>query len=85
MHCTPSLPDRRRAQRFGVALPVELKSGMAMTRDFSACGVFLETSQIFVPGEWLRFTLVLEHIAPGHQVHLQCQGRVCALSSAVST
>ena len=47
-----------------------------MTRDFSAWGVFADTTQLFVHGEWLRFTLVLEHIAPGHQMHLQCQGKV---------
>ena len=47
-----------------------------MTRDLSACGVFFETTQVFVPGEWLRFTLVLEHIAPGHQSAPQCQGKV---------
>jgi hypothetical protein len=31
-----------------------------MTYDFSAWGVFFETTQIFVPGEWLRFTLVMD-------------------------
>jgi hypothetical protein len=76
MHCTPSLPDRRRGQRFRIALPVEPKGGTAMTRDFSACGEFADTAQIFVHGEWLRFTQVLEPIAPGHRRHLQCQAKV---------
>jgi hypothetical protein len=76
MHGTSGNEDRRRAQRFRVALPVELKGGMAITRDLSACGVFFETLLTFVPGEYLQLTLVLEHIALGHQVRLQCQGRV---------
>jgi PilZ domain len=70
------IPDRRRAQRFRVTLPVELKGGTAMTRDLSACGVFFETAQTFVTGQPLRLTLVLEHVDPGRQVRLQCQGRV---------
>ena len=76
MHFIPGIPDRRRVQRFRVTLPVELKGGTAMTRDLSACGVFFETAQTFVPGQSLRFTLVLAHVDPGRQVRLQCQGRV---------
>jgi PilZ domain len=76
MHYIPRTQERRRAQRFRVRLPVELKGEIAMTRDLSACGVFFVTARSFVPGECLRFTLVLEHIAPGCQVRLQCQGRV---------
>jgi PilZ domain len=76
MHCTPGIADRRRAQRFRVTLPVELKGGMALTRDLSACGVFFETTLTVVPGQCLRLILVLEHIEPGRQVRLQCQGLV---------
>jgi hypothetical protein len=47
-----------------------------MTHDLSTCGVFFETAQTFVPGQCLRFTLVLEHVDPRRQVRLPCQGRV---------
>jgi PilZ domain len=67
---------RRQAQRFRVALPVELVDGTAVTRDFSTCGVFFKTSQTCVPGECLEFTVVLEHVDPGHLLRLRCQGRV---------
>jgi PilZ domain len=76
MHSTRDLQDRRRAQRFQVALPVELADGTAVTRDVSACGVFFEASWAFVPGECIQFTLVLEHIDPGQPVRLHCRGRV---------
>lgn len=47
-----------------------------MTRDVSACGMFFETIQTFIPGQCLQLTLVLEHIDPGRQVRLQCRDRV---------
>jgi hypothetical protein len=76
MHSTWSRQDRRRAQRFRVALPVELPDGTAVTRDISTCGVFFKTTRVFVPGECIRFALILEHVAPGPPLRLQCRGRV---------
>jgi hypothetical protein len=57
-------------------LPVELEGGLAMTRDLSVCGVFLESTLTFVLGECLRLTLILEHIDPGGRLCLHCQGGV---------
>jgi hypothetical protein len=68
--------DRRKAQRFRVTLPVELEGGSGITRDISVCGVFFETDRTFAPGELIQFTLVLEHMAPGQPVRLQCQGEI---------
>ena len=76
MHSIQGLPERRRAQRFRVALLVELTEGTAVTRDLSASGVFFEATRTFVVGECIQFTLVLEHVDPGHAVHLHCCGRV---------
>ena len=81
MHSAADRPDRRRAQRFRVALPVELTDGTAVTRDVSACGAFFETSRAFVVGECIQFTLILEHVDPGHQVHLRCRGQVVRVES----
>jgi hypothetical protein len=75
-YLTMGRPERRRALRFQVALPVEFADGMAVTHDFSACGVFFETSQACSQGECIEFTAVLEHVAPGHPVRLRCRGQV---------
>jgi hypothetical protein len=72
-------PERRRAQRFRLALPVELAMSKGITRDLSVCGVFFETDQRFVLGEIIEFTVVLEYLDPSQPVRLQCRGRVIRL------
>ena len=76
MHSIQGLSERRRAQRFRVALLVELMEGPAVTRDISVSGVFFEATRTFVVGECIQFTLVLEYVDPKHTVRLQCCGRV---------
>jgi hypothetical protein len=73
-----SSDDRRQAQRFRLALPVELGDTTGQTRDISTSGVFLEldTDRTFSRGESVSFTLQSEHADPNHPVHLQCQGVV---------
>jgi hypothetical protein len=68
--------DRRKAERYQAALPVELTQGTGITRNLSACGVFFETDCAFCTGEVIEFTLVLEYLDPGRPVRLQCRGRV---------
>jgi hypothetical protein len=76
---TSKIPDRRKAPRFQVALPVELLEGTGITRDLSACGVAFETTRIFAIGEVIQFALVLEYIDPRQLVRLQCRGHVARL------
>jgi hypothetical protein len=76
---TLKIPDRRKAPRFRVALPVELLEGTGITRDLSACGVFFETDRVFALGEVIQFALVMEYIKPGLPVRLQCRGQVVRL------
>jgi Tfp pilus assembly protein PilZ len=76
MHSIQDLRERRRAQRFQVALRVELTEGTAVTRNFSTSGVFFEATRTFAVGESICFIIVLEHIDPGHTWRLQCCGRV---------
>ena len=76
MHSPPGRPERRRSQRFQIALPVEFPGGTGITRDLSICGMYFETDRIFVPGEIIEFTLVLEYLDLGQPVRLQCRGRV---------
>jgi hypothetical protein len=76
---TSKIPDRRKAPRFQVALPVEFPEGTGTTRDLSACGVFFDTGRIFALGEVIQFALVLEYIDPRQPVRLQCRGQVVRL------
>jgi PilZ domain len=76
---TLGIPDRRKASRFQMALPVELPQGMGITRDLSARGVFFQTDCLLAPGELIQFALVLEYVDPGGPVRLQCRGRVVRL------
>lgn len=78
-------PDRRKAPRFQVALPVELLEGRGISRDLSAGGVFFETDRVFGLGEVIQFALVLEYIDPGQPVRLQCRGRVVRLERRGNT
>jgi PilZ domain len=82
---TLEFPDRRKAPRFRVALPVELVEGKGVTRDLSAGGVFFETDRVFGLGEAIQFALVLEYIDPGRPVRLQCRGRVVRLEPRGNT
>jgi hypothetical protein len=69
-------PERRRAARFRIAIPVELQEGTGTTRDVSLSGIFFETDQFFAPGEQVNLVLVLERSSPGRPIRLQCEGRV---------
>jgi hypothetical protein len=69
-------PDRRRAQRFWVELPVEWEHETGITRDISDGGVFFVTQRSCSPGDPIEFTLVFEHLDPDHPVRLQCRGQV---------
>lgn len=82
---TLKIPDRRKAPRFRVALPVELLEGTGITRDLSAGGVFFETDRSFALGEVIQFTLVLEYINPRQPVRLQCRGHVVRLERQGNT
>ncbi len=69
-------PERRRAERFKGTIPVELKEGRGLTRDFSADGVYFETDQPLDVGEQLDFTMQLEHADPHNPLRLRCRGDV---------
>ena len=72
----PDSLDRRQAIRLPMALPVELEEGIGITRDVSLSGIFFETEQGFLPGEPIRFVLVLGPVSLGRPIRLECEGRV---------
>jgi hypothetical protein len=76
MTTTAETPERRKALRFRVALPVELKDRTGVTCNVSVSGVLFETDQSFSLGEPIRLTLMLEYADPAQPIRLQCRGQV---------
>ena len=62
--------DRRRATRFELSLPVELKDGKGTTRDISSSGVLFETDRAFSRGDAIELRVVFDDST------VQCQGTV---------
>jgi hypothetical protein len=62
--------ERRRAQRFKLALPVQLNDGIGTTCDISTSGIFFETKSPYSIGETIRLSLNFAHET------LQCEARV---------
>jgi hypothetical protein len=68
--------DRRRAERFIGAIPIELKQGRGLTRDFSTDGVYFETDQPLSVGEELDFTMHLDNTDSIKPLRVHCRGKV---------
>ncbi len=74
--------ERRRAERFKGAIPVDLKEGRGLTRDYSTHGIFLETDQPLSLGQKLVFTMNLNYPNPAWPIYsarpsrLRCLGEV---------
>ncbi|MBJ6751390.1 PilZ domain-containing protein [Geomonas anaerohicana] len=66
----------RNSVRFKGEIPLEIKQGMGITRDFSACGLYFFTDQQVSLGESLELVMLLEHQNQGQKVRLRCQADV---------
>jgi Tfp pilus assembly protein PilZ len=62
--------ERRKGERFKLALPMQLKNGAGMTRNISKSGIFFETESAYAIGDAIRLFLHFEHET------LQCDARV---------
>jgi Tfp pilus assembly protein PilZ len=62
--------ERRKGERFKLALRVQLKNGAGMTRNISTSGIFFETENAHSIGDTIRLFLNFEHET------LQCEARV---------
>jgi hypothetical protein len=71
--------DRRKAERFIGAIPIVLKQGSGLTRDFSTDGVYFETDQPLFVGEKLDFVMRLFQAEPTRPLRLRCRGEVVRL------
>jgi hypothetical protein len=62
--------ERRRGERFKLALAVQLNDGNGTTCDISTSGIFFETESAYAIGDTIRLLLNFEHAT------LQCEARV---------
>jgi len=62
--------ERRRAKRYKLALPVQLKRGTGVTRDISTSGVFFETKAAQSTGATINLAVDFTDTT------IQCEGRV---------
>ena len=62
--------ERRRGERYKLALPVQLNDGIGTTCDISTSGIFFETKSAYSIGDTIRLLLNFEHET------LQCEARV---------
>ena len=62
--------ERRRGERYKLALPVQLNDGIGTTCDISTSGILFETASAYTIGETIQLSLRFEHET------LQCEARV---------
>jgi len=70
------LHENRKSKRFPGTIPVMLKQGSGLTRDYSADGVYFTTDQAITPGEQLELVMLLDHQSMGAALRLHCLGDV---------
>jgi hypothetical protein len=74
--------ERRKATRFRLDLPIELKQGKGEIRDFSYGGAYFETHRSFLVGEPVEFTLCFSQSAALQQsILVYCHGEVLRVTS----
>jgi hypothetical protein len=67
--------ERRKGERFKLALPVQLNDGIGTTCDISTSGIFFETESAYSIGDTIRLFLNFEHET------LQCEACVVRVES----
>ena len=68
--------EQRRVPRHRGKLPIILKSGQGITRDFNVSGMYFETDRSFSAGQSIEFSIVLKLADPDHPLRLKCLGEV---------
>ena len=66
----------RNSVRFKGKIPLEVKHGTGLTRDFSTSGLYFFTDQPVSMGETLELVMLLDHQNQGERVRLRCQADV---------
>jgi hypothetical protein len=68
--------EKRQAPRHQGKLPVKLKVGKGITRDFSSTGIYFETDKSFAPGQAIEFTITLEYADIEGPIEVKCKGKI---------
>jgi hypothetical protein len=68
--------EQRRAPRYRGKLPISLKSGEGITRDFNVSGIYFETDRPLSAGQSVEFSIVLKHTDSDRPLHLKCLGEI---------
>lgn len=68
--------EQRRIPRHRGKLPIFLKSGQGITRDFNVSGIYFEADQPFSAGQSIEFSIVLKHAYPDRPLRLKCMGEI---------
>ena len=66
--------DRRRAERFGVEMPVSVDGRAGTTQDLSSSGLSFVADHPYELGT--RVEVVIEYLLDGHQYPLRCEAEV---------
>lgn len=66
--------NRRRAERFGVEMPVSVDGRAGTTQDLSSSGLSFVSEQPYEPGAHVE--VVIEYLLDGHQYPLRCDAEV---------
>lgn len=72
------MPDyvNRNSVRYQGQIPVEVKQGMGLTRNFSTSGIYFVTDQPVALDERLEVVMLLDYQHIGHRVRLHCMSDV---------
>lgn len=68
--------NKRSAERFPLALPIDVEGRLGTTRDLSVSGVYFQIDQSFEPGSEVQVAMDLLHVKPKQRMRLVCKGRV---------
>jgi PilZ domain len=68
--------EQRKSVRFNGEIPLEVKVGTGITRDFSTNGIYFITDQILSVGEQLGVVMLLERNSLRQVWRFRCEGEV---------
>ena len=68
--------EQRKSVRYEGEIPLEVKEGTGLTRNYSADGIYFITDQLLSVGERFDLKMLLGHISLGQVWRLHCEGEV---------
>ena len=75
--------EQRKSVRYKGEIPLKVKEGTGLTRDFSSNGIYFITGQALSVGERLEVVMLLVHNRLGQMWRLRCEGEVLRVEPTV--